>query len=56
MLIRQSFNVAVHLAAGIAFGAMVVVALRAARTARHDREGYLDCKAPRSQSMEPAPD
>lgn len=56
MLIRQSFNVAIHLAAGIAFGAMVVVALRAACCARNDAEGCLKSKGPRSQSMEPAPD
>lgn len=49
MLIRQSMNLAVHLAAGVAVGMLAVIALE--RSLRRDREDRVEMPPP----PEPAP-
>lgn len=46
MLIRQSINFAIHLAAGAAFGALAIVALRAACRSRKAGGTHLESTQP----------
>lgn len=53
MIIRQTFNFAVHLAAGVAFGLLVVAACKACRNGRCQMNGRY---RPRSVTTSPVPD